>query len=291
MTWGIVTESDRQVTWYDPTWASVTRHDETKVEYLALQWEVLMSGDDISSARSIAASASTVLERDKGPHPPPVVQRALREAFKTERDRMVEQRILGRIGYTREKFIAEGHALLGDSEFARLNKEIGELTVRVSLLAYGFYKGWPYLFRVEDPAEIYPETSRAYAAIGTGTQHVWGALAPLNKFTSMSETMCRVYEAKFLAEQDSSVGKETHISVLQPGGMASWYANRDIEAVRESWEKTREHPPHDMLKIITETLGEDEVLTSEEVAKIAEKSDENDPDESPPYPESFGSFP
>lgn len=254
--WGIVMATDRQVTLGDPrTGGPSLKYDTgSKASPLALHWKVLISGD-VTAARTIVSRARSYLHREESPFAPIKAQSALCRAYKAEREKRIEGEILGRLGYTFPMFRERGHEWLGDEEFARVNAQVESFDLGATLLVYGFFKDYPFLFTVGDPGVALAEVTRSYAAIGSGAWLTWGALSPLTSLSSLGETLYRVCEAKFFAERDPSVGHDMILSVMQPTGVERYMDGLALDEARTRWATNIANLPANVCDFLLESYS------------------------------------
>jgi hypothetical protein len=100
--------------------------------------------------------------------------------------------------------------------------------------------------------------------------------------------LCRVCEAKFLAEQDNAVGDDTGLAVMQPNGVETHLTMKEAASTKSIWKEQRAAPNSAMLAIMAEACNEYLVEISDDALKtLREKPDV----EGPTHPESFGPWP
>jgi hypothetical protein len=169
-----------------------------------------------------------------------LVERACVLAYQDHRERLVNDTILSKYKIDLSTYKREG-INFGSVECARINTLIEDLIVGVQLIVYGWDNhNVPHMFVVDEPGVAASQDQEPFAAIGSGAIYakMWLLAAPALPVISQAEMICRLCEAKFVAEQDKGVGLDTVAGVLnQPLDTREGTSERFVSryAFEESW--------------------------------------------------------
>jgi hypothetical protein len=201
-------------------------------------WMAMFAGNDITSVGLILAEVDRLVAQDEDSVAN--VQRAFTVAFQSELRKKSENEILQPLGYTLQEFKEMGLAQLGTEHFSRLLYQIQEQNLDVEFLVAGFDNGSPHIFTVTPPGTIADYTPVGFWAIGVGQTNALGSLFNSQSMfaADMETTIYRLCEAKFNGENAAGVGKKTILTILASDGVRRSML-REVEPMREPWEKTR----------------------------------------------------
>ncbi len=196
-------------------------------------------------------------------------------AYRNERERLVNERILGMYGMTLAQWIVKA-AHFGDVEVARINRAIENFDVGVELIVLGYdSRNVPHVFTVVEPGTSENRDHEAFVVIGSGARRAQDSLLSRElPMPSQAELMCRVLEAKFCAEGDY-VGPDSCAGVIvQPKSERAdaperFLRNREIDAVRTAVQSQRTNPyPDDVIEAVQK--GIDSAVTSAEMERAVQ---------------------
>ncbi len=240
------------------------------------RWHTMFAANYVPNVLPVIRGSRHVLN-GRGKRPPfdlDTVERACVQAYQVQRARLVSDTILSKYGFDLTSYKHEV-TKFGPAECARINGEIEQLKVGVELIVYG-YDEWnvAHLFRVDEPGVSICCDHDAFAVVGSGAGWAQASLLSdeLPKI-SQAEMVCRVAEAKFLAEQDVGVGNDSAIGVLnQPPNVASGTSERFIsipamDAIRNANSQGSNRPyPQAILDGIMNELNS--AITSETIGEV-----------------------
>jgi hypothetical protein len=174
------------------------------------------------------------------------VSEAVARAYSTELVRVKEERHLRPNGLTWERFQGNSPPLFTDRIYEQMKSQLDETRLSTDpnqapvLLIAGFDNNGPgHIFSVDHPGTHFSHDLVGFSAIGSGSYY---ALTMLH-FHSMNTTSCfdpanvvlyRVAEAKFMAENDSQVGKSTTLIKWEINQKPNFVHERDI---RKLWNR------------------------------------------------------
>jgi hypothetical protein len=181
------------------------------------RWHTMFAASPVSNVLPTIRSARRILNGG-GTRPPyglDTVERACVQAYQEQRRRLVNDTILSKYGIDLETYRRDG-LNFGVQECARINSEIDQLRVGVELIVFG-YDEWnvAHLLKVQGPGASMCCDQDGIAVAGSGAPLAHSSLLsdPL-PVASQAEMICRLCEAKFSAEQDRYVGKDTAAGVF-----------------------------------------------------------------------------
>jgi hypothetical protein len=216
-----------------------------KFDFLALvgPWVTMFAGDEAFRYEPLS-----IRIRDKthgrGKLSLTAVADVCHEAYKIELQRKQEMEILLPTGWTREAFLKEGRASLGEYRFTELEQLVTKATLGVDLLVAGFDDaGYPQIFEMCNGAILIPPLP--YHAIGAGRaaalsrMYTTPHLCYSNSFEEIAYGVCA---AKFAAESTPTVGKDSTFVALEQDGDAILLEDNAVAKLRRIWE-TKGKPP------------------------------------------------
>jgi 20S proteasome alpha/beta subunit len=141
---------------------------------------------------------------------------------------------------------------MGKDLYHQYSMELAKFDLGLELLVYGFTRsGVPAIFEVANPGKIISHDRRGYAAVGSGSLM---ALAALNKKPlgpTLSDTIYRLYDAKFSAETARDVGKKTHVITLGKDGKNGFSVDDEVSEIHKIWTADLARPhPAEAIKLI-----------------------------------------
>jgi len=213
-----------------------------KIMTVTNRWSALYAGSPTSAtliveeARRLMPSAS-----DRQPDSLERIRAVTTAAYKAVLRRQATDQFLGIYDLTLEQFRRAGRRQFGESEFAQINKQIRDYTLRTQLLVCGVDNDqWPHIFTINHPGIATLNDLIGHAAIGSGAQMALGSLGGrILSGLPIRDLIYRVCEAKFSAETAHGVGKSTLLTVLRKGfEHTAWGVQTDeIKQVSESVRK------------------------------------------------------
>ena len=255
----MVTVSDTMLSYAD----AVPATDEAteKIFLLKENWRLLFAGSvtPINGvlARIYAAQRPTS-DFDNGAKELEHLKQISREAYQAERRQQVTDRFLSVYNMTLDEFRREGLQSFGVQEFAKLNEQVRDFDLDLTILVCGFDRqGFPHIFEVGNPGEIAEHDLLGYAAIGSGADMARGILTPRSvKRLPWREVMYRLCQAKFASETATGVGRITSVLCFSRNGIHLILPYGHVEKLRGIWDKERSMPiASDILNIIDDGLG------------------------------------
>jgi hypothetical protein len=218
------------------------------------RWHTMFSGD-VPNVLPVIRRARRELIIRRPPYRLEQVERACVQAYKEYREQLVNDGILGSYGIDLTTYRREG-LNFGENACARINSLIENVRVGIQLIIYGYddlnAAHLCTLSETTKPPFTVESTCReqdGIAIIGCGYRHAVAALlsAPLPT-VSQAEMLCRVCEAKFEAEKDPDVGRDSAAGVVnRPRNMTESTSERFItlpalEAIRDAHTNGTDRP-------------------------------------------------
>jgi hypothetical protein len=215
------------------------------------RWHTMFAGL-VSNVLPVIRRARHILN-GSGKRPPydlDAVERACIQAYQEQRARLVGDTILSKYGIDLATYRRDG-LNFGEQECARINSKIEQLEVGVELIVYG-YDDWnvAHLLTVEEPGASICRDQDGIA-VGSGARLAHSSLLTDSlPIMSQAEMICRLCEAKFLAERDKYVGRDSAAgAVTMPTSITEGASERFIsipatDAIRKaiSQRQTRPYP-------------------------------------------------
>ena len=239
------------------------------------RWHTMFAANYVPNVLPIIRNARHALN-GIGKRPPydlDTVERACVHAYQDQRARLVSDTILSKYRLDLANYKREA-GNFGPAECARINAEIDKLEVGVQLIVYG-YDEWnvAHLFSIDEPGVSICCDQDAFAVAGSGAGSAQSSLLSDDlPIISQAEMICRIAEAKFLAERDIGVGKDSVIGVVnRPLDVLSGTSERFIsigamDAIRTANSEHYDRPyPRKRLDGIMDELNS--VVTSENIGE------------------------
>jgi 20S proteasome alpha/beta subunit len=186
-----------------------------KIDPILYDWSLMFAASDISPSTPIVkeirgfnkGSIKTLGE----------VAAIIREAYKKQRDRQIEDEILQPIGFSSRSFLLDGKNQLSDRVYERTFDRIESYDLGIDLLVQGYDEETkePHIFGVSNPGKSSFYDKVGFWAIGSGQHQAIASLfaTKYNKWESLAECTTKALIAKFMAESSVGVGKETFVLV------------------------------------------------------------------------------
>jgi hypothetical protein len=239
------------------------------------RWHTMFAADPVANVLPVVRRARQELRHYRPPHRLDLVERACVRAYQAQRVQIINDTILSMYGIDLQEY-RSGALKFHSKEIERLNFEIEHVMVGLELIVFGYDDlNQSHLFTVTGPGESTDHEQDGFAVAGCGSGHALHSLlqGELDKhLQSQAEMLCRVCEAKFDAEKDDFVGKDSAVGVLnRPGNSISAVSERfisipAISAIRLAYKKKRRDRPYPqpLLEAITDELDCD--ITSERMS-------------------------
>ena len=215
-----------------------------------------------------------------------LVERACIQAYQAHREQLVNDRILSTYGTDLETYRGEG-VNFGAQECARINSRIESVEVGVDFIIYGYDDlNFAHLFTlhetVDPPFEI-KSTDRdqdGIAVIGCGDKYALASLLSSElPIRSQAEMLCRVCEAKFEAEKDKDVGRDSAAGVVNKprssvnGTSESFIALAALQAIRDAHIQGQDRPyPKELLNALMYCINSN--ITTERMAQAVFRAEQ-----------------
>jgi hypothetical protein len=227
-----------------------------KVKRIGDHWIALYSGSDVSYVPTIVREVKGRCREDDSLDN---VSAAFRQAIQNQLRVKIENEVLASLGYTLEDFRQNGFAQLGEQQFAQVLFDVKNQKMDVSFLVAGFDENTnPHILVVQSNGTISDYSELGFWAIGSGQTMALGFLFNLKRrprFLSEIDTMYRICEAKFNAENAEGVGEETIAGILQKDGEMANFQLAEIRELRGLWKNSiAADPPEDIKTKVTSIL-------------------------------------
>lgn len=229
-----------------------------------LRWHCMFSGS-VSNVLPIVRRARKEIGFRQGPHRLELVERSLVQAYQDHREQLVNDGILSIYKMDLATYRRKGLKFPPD-ECARINRLIEEVQVGVDFIIYGYDDlNFAHLFTLcETPQPPFMVESLCHdndgiAAIGCGSTYAAVSLLskPILPILSQVEMLCRICEAKFDAEQDPDVGKDSAAGVINKAGSTVESASTRfltlpaLDAIRDAHARRNDRPyPKELLEAL-----------------------------------------
>lgn len=197
-------------------------------------------------AGSVSLPVPIISETRKSLSPEPKdleeVAEAIRGAYVRHLASQVATEVLSP-GFDVESFYRNGLEELGEVGFSEKRKDFEwrmQNDPRVEFLVFGFdKKKHAHIFTIRNPGVLAFHDNEAFWAIGSGQQIAVTSLMfhQYNQLFPMSASIYHICEAKFMAERAPGIGKESFIFVYNKENGFVWYPAKEVDKVRECWEK------------------------------------------------------
>ncbi|MGA8367425.1 MAG: hypothetical protein WB716_08920 [Candidatus Acidiferrales bacterium] len=217
------------------------------------EWAAMIAGDDVSHALPIVRRASANFSELRENRLENAMQ-AFKDAYKQELSGHAADLVLGRFNLTMNQFLEKGCKRFTPDVFDALCDRIARIDLKCTFLVVGSDK-WelPHIFTVANPGVAETFDLPGFWSIGSGSQSALGMLffRGQNKRLSLAETVYNCFEAKFMSESATGVGKDTYFFV-QKHGCNTCSSPVTLESrIREIWERSGQpRVPKKALKVI-----------------------------------------
>jgi len=241
------------------------------------RWTTMFAARDVTNVMPIIRGARHLLRYSHYRYPYDLlsVRDACVQSYRNERERLVNERVLGIYGMTLAEWRVNP-ANFGNAEVARINKEIEKLDVGVELIVFGYdSQNVPHMFTVIEPGTSEDRDHEAFVVIGSGGQLAQDSLLSRElPIESQAEMMCRVLEAKFCAEDDDGVGPDSCAGIINEPTSAEpaerFLRNAEMLAVKVAKENNKMNPyPDEVIKAVQQ--GIDSALTSDQIGRAVDE--------------------
>jgi len=225
----------------------------TKRFHFHKEWVAMMAGNDITPCVEIMDASSKLLVKRNNTLRN--VTNAVKTAFQNRLQQLVEDKILSRYGMKLADFRRNGKKQFTPEVFNSLCSQIDNTALDCEFLVSGFDAGRePHIFTVTNPGIVNVYDRPGFWAIGSGANTALSMLfyRGQNIETEMEQTLYHAFEAKFMAESASDVGRETQFFIAKHGcNTVTWSSPNLINEIRNEWEQHGKPPfPPDVLKKI-----------------------------------------
>jgi hypothetical protein len=138
----------------------------------------------------------------------------LRDALNDRKREKIEELVQGRYGLSYEVFLKVGKTNLPEAEFRITMSEISNVRLGACCLIGGFVEGIPTILQSDENCAV--SIREHFAAIGEGAHLATAMMLHRghHEVDPLERALYDVYEAKKLAENVTSVGKGTAITVM-----------------------------------------------------------------------------
>jgi ATP-dependent protease HslVU (ClpYQ) peptidase subunit len=237
----IVAVSDEMITFGD---VSVDRTAE-KISPLHRSWFAMYAANDITDVRPILDKATFLICAAKRERSMTEVGEAFQTAYATRHEQLIEHRLLIPNGFrSLDDFHLRGKESLTVSQFNRLSRCMRTIKPECKFLIGGFdLMGIGHLLVQEanSPYQCYDDPG--FWAIGSGQNEAISSMIfqadKLGFGMYSSEALCifHLLVAKFMAESNKLVGRETSVVVHARGEQPRYLMPEDVAKVRTAWEE------------------------------------------------------
>jgi len=238
------------------------------------RWHTMFAASPVANVLPVVRQARRDLKHYRPPHRRELVERACVTAYQAQREQLVNDTILSKYGLDLATYRREG-INLGVQECARLNVAIENLVVGLQLIVFGYDDlNQAHIFIVSDPGKSMCCDQDGIAVIGSGGGHARASLLSNElPVISQAEMLCRVCEAKFEAEQNRYVGRDSAAGVIKrPTNRVSAISEAFIsipamEAIRAAHAAQKHRPyPQKLIELISDEIDSD--ITSERMHEV-----------------------
>lgn len=185
-------------------------------------WDI---SDECVMATAGDALAPTDLARrihrqlsESGTESIPQMAEIVKACFKKERDQLIEDGVLGRVGLNWKKFYSDQQAmqpLIATGIF----QQMYEFEYHLWILLAGVDDNGAHIYRIENPGILACFDAIGFNAIGSGEDHALTTFIAhdYESDVPLKEGLFFAYKAKKIAEKASGVGKQTSIKIITQG--------------------------------------------------------------------------
>lgn len=253
----IVTISDQRLSYGE----IIPAADEgtMKNKKLSRKWSMMFAAEDATAFDPVIDQTITNLE--SLPHSEAqygkrdfnlkAVMNAAQQAYEKEFNERFFREKLARFGFADiADFRRTGYAEMGRDLYHQYAMDLAKFDLGLELLVYGFdASGHQDIFEVANPGKVISHSIRGYAAIGSGSLM---ALAALNRRAlerTLTDTIWRLFDAKFSSETARDVGRKTHVITLNNSGENGFFVEDEVNLIHEIWKREMSRPnPADAIK-------------------------------------------
>ena len=165
------------------------------------------------------------------------------KSYSFELQRHIERSILSRYKLTFPDFLASKKQL-DNRTYAKIQGQIEAADLRIAFLIGGFDSDrQPHLFSIGNPGVSYSRNEEGFAVIGIGYDAATTMLCRgYHTHLSLGESVYRLLEAKFVAEDASDISKKTQLLVFgyepKKEFLGGWLLDqKKIDTVRQEWKR------------------------------------------------------
>jgi hypothetical protein len=192
------------------------------------------------------------------PHRLELIDEAFREAYQHYRTQLVNDQILGIYGIDLQAYSENRNLAFTSDERAHISALIENIRVGVEFIVWGYDdNNMAHLFTIGETynrpfgLESVCREQDGIAVIGCGAEHALRSLISLREplpIISQAEMLCRVCEAKFDAEQDPEVGRESAAGVVRRPQSRQHPASEvfitlpALQAIRDAYDRRENRP-------------------------------------------------
>jgi hypothetical protein len=232
------------------------------------RWHCMFAGD-VPHVMPVVRRARNELSRRRPPHRLDLVESAFRKGYQDYRTQLADDQLsiygLDLAAYRR------GGLNVSARKRAQIDSLIENIRVNVDFIVYGYDDlNAAHLFTLSEPAkspyavESICREQDGIAIIGCGQWHAMASLldrkAPL-PIISQAEMLCRVCEAKYEAEKDPEVGRDSAAGVVnRPGSTVHTTSEVFItlpalQAIRDAHDQRNDRPyPRELVEALVHCI-------------------------------------
>jgi hypothetical protein len=252
------------------------------------RWHCMFAGD-VPHVLPIVRRVRKELSPRRAPHRLDLIDDAFRKAYQDYRVQLVNDRVLSIYGITLDAY-RQGGLRFRPKEQARINSQIEDVRVGVDFIVYGYDDlNAAHLFTLSESnsapfaVKSICRDQDGIAVIGCGSGHAIRALldrrAPL-PIISQVEMLCRVCEAKFDAEQDPEVGRDSAAGVIKRPSSTVQAASEvfitlpALQAIRDAHDKRSDRPyPPELLEALIHCVNSN--ITTERMSEAVRRAEQD----------------
>jgi 20S proteasome alpha/beta subunit len=202
-------------------------------------WCVMYAAENVGPIPDILARVNTQLGDEE--FTPERIADVFCKSYSFELQRHIERSILSRYKLTFPDFLASKKQL-DNRTYAKIQGQIEAADLRIAFLIRGFDSDrQPQLFSIGNPGVSYSRNEEGFAVIGIGYDAATTMLCRgYHIHLSLGESVYRLLEAKFVAEDASDISKKTQLLVFgyepKKEFLGGWLLDqKKIDTVRQEW--------------------------------------------------------
>jgi hypothetical protein len=250
----IATVSDRMAVWGH----GGSDQPLLKAVRLAPLWVALMAGDDITrGVEDVIRETRTTLKEYGDRHSVQQIRATIVSTWRDAQNARGAAAVLNPFAMTVRQFMKVGPTIFSSDRFNELALRLQEESrLESQLLICGFNEhGVPWLFAYDDDSPWHDFTRGGYIAIGCAAPVALSSLANQG-YKRENDLRTAIYQlcvAKFAAESDQHVGRDTLVMCLRDDGHTCWITPGNINnRIRRLWERNKIAMPDesDLARII-----------------------------------------